>query len=106
MVREYLHRRLMVVGADECVDHINGNGLDCRKSNLRICTHAENMRNRKVSKSNKLGVKGVWQRKNSFIAEIKAEGKKHWLGSFASLEEAAAVYAQAAARLHGEFART
>ena len=106
--RIYLHREILDALPGVMVYHRNADGMDCRRQNLRTCTHAENMRNRRTSKSNKLGVKGVWQKKNresSFIAEIKADGKKHRLGTFKTIEAAARAYAEAAKRLHGEFAR-
>lgn len=104
-VRIYLHREILNADNESFVDHIDGNGLNCVRSNLRLCTHAENMRNRKVSKSNKLGVKGIWQRKDKFVAQIKSHGKRFNLGTFSSIDEAASAYRDAAKMLHGDFCR-
>jgi hypothetical protein len=87
------------------VDHVDGNPLNNRRSNLRFCTHAQNMKNRKVHRSNKLGVKGVHLAGKRYRAEIKVDGQRYGLGSFLTLAEAAAAYKTASARFHGEFAR-
>lgn len=103
--RVYLHRVVAKADKGQFVDHINGNGLDCRKENLRICSHTQNMQNRKVAKSNKLGVKGVYMQGHKFRASIKAFGKRHNLGSFELLQDAVDAYKHASIRLHGEFSR-
>lgn len=105
-VRIYLHREILGATAGVFVDHVDGNGLNCRRSNIRPCTHAENMRNRKVAKSNKLGVKGVWAKRGAFAAEIQSAGVRYSLGSYPTLAEAAKAYADAALRLHGKFSRS
>lgn len=87
------------------VDHINGNGLDNRRANLRPATHAQNMRNKPMYRNNRSGFKGVYRRKNRWCAQIKHEGKLRHLGSFAAAEEAARAYDIAARELFGEFAR-
>ena len=93
-------------GKGQFVDHINGNGLDCRRSNIRICSHAENMRNRKTAKSNKIGVKGVYLSRGRYRAEIESKGVRYRIGTFDSIELAGKAYDEAAERLHQEFART
>lgn len=89
------------------VDHINGNILDNRKENLRVCTHTQNMWNRKTHKNNKLGVKGVYYcpHRCKYVAQIKVNKKKINLGRFNLLEDAAQAYRDAALLYHGEFAR-
>lgn len=104
-----LHRVLLgdaCVGFD--VDHINGNGLDNRRANLRVATRSENMRNRGAQSNSRTGVKGVHidRRSGRFRAVIGLNGHLISLGFFGSVEAAAAAYAEAAARLHGAFART
>ncbi len=99
-----MHRVLMPEA--ERVDHINGDGTDNRRANLRAATHAQNMRNRKKHKNNTSGFKGVSPMRGKWRAQIRFEGRKHHLGIFDSPEEAAEAYDEAARRLHGEFART
>ena len=87
------------------VDHINGNPLDNRKLNLRVCTHEENMQNRRMSASNTSGFKGVTQVGPSrWAVNIRACGKHYYLGMYNSPERAHGVYCEAAVWLHGEFA--
>ena len=89
------------------VDHIDGDGLNNRRSNLRACTHTENGRNRKLSKNNTSGLKGVNAREaGKWQAMIKTSGRILHLGVFDSKMEAAKAYDAAALRLYGEFART
>ena len=84
------------------VDHINGNKLDNRKSNLRICTVKNNLQNKSISKSKKSSVyKGVYKNGKGWIAQIR---HKH-LGFFQSEKEAAMVYDENAKKLFGEFSK-
>ena len=89
------------------VDHIDGNGLNNTRSNLRLVTASENSRNSKLSKRNTSGYKGVyWQKSlNKWGAKICLEKKQHFLGYFNTPEEAYEVYCLASKRLHGEFGR-
>lgn len=91
------------------IDHINGNKLDNRRSNLRYATREENSFNSGASKNNKSGAKGVRRLKKfsnkPFTAQIKYKGRCMWLGSFATLEEASDAYQAAADKYFGEFKR-
>lgn len=87
----------------EVVDHIDGNPQNNIWSNLRLATHAENMRNRKSR--NKTGFKGIYCYRGKYRALIRCEGKIYRLGSFHSLNDAAKAYNQAASYLFGLFAR-
>jgi hypothetical protein len=106
---ESLHRRIMRCSEGAVVDHINGNGLDNRRANLRVCSQAENLRNRKIHSNNSCGLKGVYwddsNRGGSWRAQIRVNGKKINLGRFATSEAAHAAYCIAAGHYHGEFAR-
>jgi len=94
-----------VLKRGEQVDHINGDGLDNTRANLRLATPSQNGANRDMNKSNKSGVKGVsWYKPTSkWVATISINGKRKSLGYFTSLAEAETAYLTAAALHHGEF---
>lgn len=103
-----LHRIIAGTPMGMETDHRDGDGLNCRRSNLRNATQLENSRNRRRPAHNSSGVKGVsWHKQiGKWQAHIGFHGKKWYLGTFASLDDAAAAYAKASARLHGEFGST
>jgi hypothetical protein len=88
------------------VDHINGNGLDNRRANLREATKRQNGWNRGPNRANTSGFKGVtWNKAcRSWQAKITVGGASSYLGLFARAEEAAVAYDAAARDLQGEFA--
>ena len=88
------------------VDHRNGNKLDNRKENLRLCTHSQNMMNRGANRRNKSGFKGVVKKGDSWEARIAVNKIYKHLGRFPTAELASEAYKQAAIELHGEFANT
>ena len=98
---------LGVNNPDECVDHINGDRFDNRKCNLRICTKAENNRN-KVKTQNKTTskYKGVyWERScNRWRVQMEKNGRRYNVGVFKDEVEAAKAYDKKALELYGEFA--
>lgn len=102
-----LHRFLMGEPDGLCIDHINGNTLDNRRSNLRVATVAQNGWNARKRTDNSTGARGVSHhpRDRRFHANIRSNGRKVFLGSFASLEEASVAYEHAARQLRGEFVR-
>lgn len=86
------------------VDHKNGNGLDNRKSNLRLATHSENAQNSRHRKHTSSQYRGVSVRNGLWTALITQRGQQFYLGQFHSEEEAAKAYDAAALRMHGQFA--
>ncbi len=88
------------------VDHINGNALDNRRLNLRVCTRSQNLQNTMKRKRNSSGFKGVCWHKgaNKYMATINHNKVSHYLGLFETAEKAHAAYVAAARELNGEFA--
>jgi DUF971 family protein len=88
------------------VDHKDGNPFNCKKENLRICTRADNAKNRKINKSNISGYKGVSPTESKWRARIIAEnGKRLSLGTFDTPEKAHEAYCRASKLYHKEFGR-
>lgn len=87
-------------------DHVNGDGLDNRRCNLRAVTQAENMKNTRRPSNNSSGFKGVcWDRKRRiWRAYIKVSGHQRHLGYFPNPIDAAIAYDRAARRDFGEYA--
>ncbi len=87
------------------VDHKNGNPLDNRRVNLRVCTHSENIRNQKVHKDHSIGIKGIYYNgKKWAVRGITIQGKSKYLGVFDCPLLAKLAYNKELIRLHGEFA--
>lgn len=101
-----MHRIILKVPKGLFTDHINGNGLDNRRKNLRSCIPRQNLCNRNIGAMNTSGYKGVSAQRNKWCAEIYQNGKSRFLGSFKTAEQAARVYDDAALKLYGEFAKT
>lgn len=104
-----MHRLLMGNPAGT-VDHINGDGLDNRRENLRVCTIAENCRNSRKPKraptASTSQFKGVFLRYGGWRAKIVKDRRPLYLGIFPSEIDAAKAYDAAAIELFGQFART
>jgi hypothetical protein len=103
----YLHRLIMNAPKGKDVDHINGNTLDCRKINIRICNRSQNSMNQRLKSNNTSGYKGVtWSKSaNKWIAQITFNYKHLYLGIFETKEEAYTVYCEASKRYHGSYGR-
>jgi hypothetical protein len=102
----YLHKLILDVPNSVEVDHINGDSLDNRKSNLRTCSHQQNMHNKRIQINNKSGYKGVcWDKlRKKWKVTISLNDKTINLGRFDDITEAAKTYDEKAKELFGEFA--
>lgn len=108
----FMHREILDPGDGKEIDHVNGNGLDNQRCNLRKCSRLENMRNQRKKVSHRNGVpcssrfKGVhWQSAiKKWRAQIYMKGKKYHLGDFKSELDAAEQYNIAAQLLFDKFA--
>jgi hypothetical protein len=100
-----LHRFLLDPPDHLEVDHINGDGLDCRRSNLRLATRQQNASNCRRRRTD-LPYKGINQHSvtKRFRAAIKVNQKRIYSGMFATAEEAARAYDDLARAQFGEFA--
>lgn len=103
-----MHREILNAPVGIFSDHINGDKLDNRRGNLRLCTQQQNNRNITRPRShNRLGIKGVrfLENRNRFSARIVVDKKEIHLGSFSSMRFAEEAYQEAEKRYFGEFAR-
>lgn len=100
-----MHRVIIGDTAAAHVDHIDRNGLNNRRANLRAASCAENGANRPAQKNNRSGFKGVSfdMRSGKWRAEISKNGRRVSLGLHKSAELASAAYVEAAASMHGKF---
>jgi hypothetical protein len=103
-----LHRFLINAPKGLIVDHINGDTLDNRKCNLRVCGPSGNSMNRAIQGNNTTGYKGVKKstsKINPFYTQIKYKGKVIHIGMFKTAEEAYIAYQKRAKELFGEYYR-
>ncbi|HEV7352551.1 MAG TPA: HNH endonuclease [Brevundimonas sp.] len=106
-----MHREIIQTPKGLVTDHVDGNGLNNQRSNLRLATQLQNMMNRRGKRGGTSRFKGVWvdpspRNLKAWRAAIRVDGKLCYLGRFTTEEEAGAAYAHAAAEHFGHFANT
>lgn len=110
--RRVVHMQRLLMGdpTGRKVDHVSRDTLDNRRENLRVATDSQNKTNSRLYRNNSTGLRGVrnWNdgRALPWYAQISRDGRKRYLGSFLTAEEASAAYDAAARALHGEYATT
>lgn len=100
-----MHRIILCAPPNMMVDHVDGNGLNNQRSNIRLATCSQNHSNRRFS-GNASGFKGVVPFGNKWRAMIKKDRKSRHIGLFDDAVSAAKAYDEMAIKLFGEFART
>ncbi len=84
-----MHRMILNLSDSKLiVDHINGNGLDNRKQNLRVVSSSENVKNRQRPSSNKTSIPGVYKQRNKWVARVCVNYQNISLGRFDKEEDA------------------
>jgi hypothetical protein len=110
-VQYYSHRLAWLIVYGEWpineIDHRDGNPSNNRISNIRLATGKENIRNSRVRRDNKSGLRGVWwnEKRKKWEVRIKAEGKFLYLGRFSNFNDASSVRISAEIQYFGEFRR-
>ena len=101
-----MHRLILNASDDIQVDHINHNGLDNRKGNLRLCSCSQNCMNRNTRSKTSSRFKGVvWRKKSQkWQSRIHIDGATKYLGAFFNEGDAAMAYNDAALKYHRDFA--
>jgi HNH endonuclease/AP2 domain len=104
----HMHQIILPLPKGMMVDHINHNGLDNRKVNLRPATRSQNLLNSRKHRSGTSRFKGVRYAKNvqAWIAFSRRQGQRQYLGTFQTEEDAARAYDRFVLEHHGEFALT
>lgn len=103
----FMHRLLLNPPKGSPIDHIDGNGLNNSRANIRVCTSAQNSFNRGKNKTSKKKFKGVYfhVKRRKYSARLGFNGSEIFLGYFTTEEEAALAYNKAALTYFGEFVR-
>ncbi|MFH1739786.1 MAG: AP2 domain-containing protein [bacterium] len=107
-IKVLMHRQIIQTPAGMDTDHIDGNGLNNQRENLRNCTRSQNQWNSRINANNTSGAKGVswYKSRNVWVSHIGVNGKRKTLGYFADTKTAALAYDNAAREYFGEFAKT
>lgn len=100
-----MHRFISKPTNGMLVDHINGNGFDNRRKNIRVCTATQNQANRRLNRNSSSGYKGVYWNKvaEKWASNIQLNGKRYYIGLFSTKELAAEAYNKKALEFFGEF---
>ncbi len=100
----YMHREVLGADCDQ-VDHIDGNGLNNQRHNLREATYNQNAHNVGKRRDNKSGVKGVfWEKRRAkWVAKLECFKKHYYCGEFDTLQAATEAVRAKREELHGEF---
>ena len=103
-----MHREIMKTVKGMDTDHIDGDGLNNQRKNLRACTHSENSCNRGKQKNNTSGFKGVtWNKTGkTWQAQIKVKNKYIYLGCSPSESFAYKMYVEGCEKYHGKFSNS
>lgn len=103
-----LLHRFILDNPNGIIDHVDGNGLNNTRCNLRLCTQSQNRANSRMWKRNKIGYKGVYldMRDNKYESKIGFCGKRLYIGRYDTAIDAARAYDVKAVELFGEFAKT
>lgn len=103
----WMHREVNNTPKEMETDHIDGNGLNNQRKNLRACVHAQNGMNKGKNRSNTSGFKGVTQSSiNRWKSQITVDNKNLYLGSFNSKLKAYKAYCEACLKYHKQYGRT
>lgn len=97
----YTHK--IILPSARIVDHINGDCLDNRFKNLRSVSGSQNQWNKIVKSGSSSGLKGVSKSGDVWMAQITYDGRRHYLGSFATKQEASEKYKEQSLKHHGEY---
>lgn len=105
--RTVVFHRFLFPDAEGEIDHINGDKMDNRRCNLRICTHQQNAFNQKRRRTNTSGYIGVSPVRDALYYEayIHLHGRKHHIGTFQNVKQAARTRDAVARLIFGEYAR-
>ena len=102
----HMHREIVSPPDGFVIDHANGNGIDNRRENIRICTISQNVQNSSRRSDNSSGFKGVgWHKNKKWRVQIMVNGRVTHVGMFSDIVDAAKAYNDAAVKCFGEFAK-
>lgn len=99
---KYMHQLILYAPKGLEIDHINGDGLDNRRENLRLASHAQNIVNADFNQ-NMFGYRGVYKNRKRYGAQTKVNGKKVHIGTYDTPEEAHQAYLNYMIKKWGEF---